>query len=124
MIVLIHGPSKTTASSYLMTGTAADTEKTTDLISSRLRLHALNTGRQPRVQTALRLLKQLLFRYGGHIGAYLVLGGVDLIGPHLYTVHAHGSTDKLPYVSMGSGNLAAMATFEVGFKPGRFIYAF
>lgn len=100
------------------TGTAADTEKTTDLISSKIRLHSLNTGRQPRVQTALRMLKQMLARYGGHIGAYLVLGGVDLTGPHLYTVHAAGSTDKLPYVSMGSGSLAAMATFETGFKPG------
>ena len=41
--------------------------------------------------------------YQGHIGAYLVLGGVDTTGPHLFTVHAHGSTDKLPYVSMGEG---------------------
>ena len=41
--------------------------------------------------------------YQGHIGAYLVLGGVDSTGPHLFTVHAHGSTDKLPYVSMGEG---------------------
>ena len=42
-----------------------------------------------------------LFSYQGHIGAYLVLGGVDSSGPHLFTVHAHGSTDKLPYVTMG-----------------------
>ena len=40
-------------------------------------------------------------RYQGHIGAYLVLGGVDITGPQLFTVHAHGSTDKLPYVAMG-----------------------
>lgn len=40
-------------------------------------------------------------RYQGHVGAYLVLGGVDSTGPHLYTVHAHGSSDKLPYVTMG-----------------------
>lgn len=42
-----------------------------------------------------------LCRYQGYIGAYLVVGGVDSTGPNLYTVHAHGSTDKLPYVSMG-----------------------
>ena len=46
-----------------------------------------------------------LFSYQGHIGAYLVLGGVDSSGPHLFTVHAHGSTDKLPYVTMGKGNI-------------------
>jgi 20S proteasome subunit beta 2 len=34
----------------------------TQMISSELELHRLNTGRQPRVVTANRLLKQLLFR--------------------------------------------------------------
>ena len=75
---------------------------------------------QLRVTTALQLLKQYLYRcvsiacqccddvcggvasrYQGYIGAYLVLGGVDITGPQLFTVHAHGSTDKLPYVAMG-----------------------
>jgi 20S proteasome subunit beta 2 len=45
-----------------------------------------------------------------------VLGGVDGTGPHLFTIHPHGSTDKLPYVTMGSGSLAAMAVFESGWK--------
>ena len=39
-------------------------------------------------------------------------------GPALYTVYPHGSTDKLPYVTMGSGSLAAMSVFEDGFKMG------
>ncbi len=64
------------------------------------------------------MLKQHLFRYQGHIGAYLVVAGVDPTGVGLYTVHAHGSTDKLPYVTMGSGSLAAMAVFETGWKQG------
>ena len=45
-----------------------------------------------------------------------MLGGVDATGPHLFTVHPHGSTDKLPYVTMGSGSLAAMAVFESEWK--------
>ncbi|RMZ80887.1 hypothetical protein DV737_g2736, partial [Chaetothyriales sp. CBS 132003] len=93
-------------------GTAADTEFTTALISSNLELHALSTGRAPRVVTVMTMLKQHLFRYQGHIGAYLVVAGVDPTGVGLFTVHAHGSTDKLPYVTMGSGSLAAMAVFE------------
>lgn len=56
-------------------------------------------------------------RYQGHIGAALVLGGVDITGPQLFTIHPHGSTDKLPYVTMGSGSLAAMAVFESSWKP-------
>ena len=63
------------------------------------------------------MLKQHLFKYQGHVGAYLVVAGVDPTGAHLFTVHAHGSTDKLPYVTMGSGSLAAMAMFETQWKP-------
>ncbi|KAK2803430.1 proteasome core particle subunit beta 2 [Onygenales sp. PD_10] len=98
-------------------GTAADTEFTTALISSNLELHALSTGRSPRVITCMTMLKQHLFRHQGHIGAYLVVAGVDPTGVGLFTVHAHGSTDKLPYVTMGSGSLAAMSVFETMWKP-------
>ena len=55
-------------------------------------------------------------RYQGHVSAALVLGGVDVNGPYLSTVAPHGSTDRLPYVTMGSGSLAAMAVFEAEYK--------
>jgi len=97
-------------------GTAADTEMTTRQISSQLELHRLNVGREPRVATACTLLKHMLFRYQGHIGAALVLGGVDPDGVHLYTISPHGYVAQLPYVTMGSGSLAAMAVFEQGFR--------
>lgn len=96
-------------------GTAADTEKTTELIASNLELLRLNTNSQSRVVTALTLLKRTLFKYQGHVSAALVLGGVDLHGPHLYSIFPHGSTQRLPYVTMGSGSLAAMAVFESRF---------
>lgn len=44
-------------------GTAADTEFTTALISSNMELHALSTGRKPRVVTAMTMLKQMLYQY-------------------------------------------------------------
>jgi len=97
-------------------GTAADTENTTELISSQLTLHRLATGRQSRVITSCTLLKNMLFRYRGHVSAALVLGGVDIDGPHLYTIYPHGSSDRLPYVTMGSGSLAAMSIFESEYK--------
>ncbi|XP_055383600.1 proteasome subunit beta type-7 [Condylostylus longicornis] len=98
-------------------GTAADTEMTTENISSQLELHRLNTGRQVPVVAANTLLKQLLFRYQGHVSAALVLGGVDKTGSYIYCIHPHGSTDKVPYSTMGSGSLAAMAVFEARWKP-------
>lgn len=93
-------------------GTAADTEMTTNMISSQLELLRLNTGREVKVATANTLLKRMLFRYQGYVSAALVLGGVDIDGPHIFSIHPHGSTDKLPYTTMGSGSLAAMAVFE------------
>jgi len=97
-------------------GTSADTESTTGLISSQLELHRMATGKQPRVVTACTMLKRMLFRYQGNVSAALVLGGMDCNGPSLYTVYPHGSTDSLPYVTMGSGSLAAMAVFEAEYK--------
>ncbi|KAM9967442.1 hypothetical protein ACTFIW_001526 [Dictyostelium discoideum] len=97
-------------------GTAADTESATALISSKLKLHKLSTGKQTRVITALTMLKQMLFKYQGHISAALILGGIDINGPSLHTIYPHGSTDQLPYVTMGSGSLAAMAVFEAKYK--------
>ena len=96
-------------------GTAADTEKTTELIASNLELLRLSTGTQSRVVTSLTLLKRLLYKYQGNVSAALVLGGVDVHGPHLYSIHPHGSTQRLPYTTMGSGSLAAMAVFETRF---------
>lgn len=91
-----------------------------------------------------------LASYQGYVSAALVLGGVDVTGPHLHTVswklfdtlkfvvlwHAgflfsfvfgwiinlqvypHGSTDTLPFATMGSGSLAAMAVFESKYREG------
>jgi 20S proteasome subunit beta 2 len=87
-----------------------------ELIASNLELLRLSTGTQSRVVTSLTLLKRMLYRYQGHVSAALVLGGVDIHGPHLYSIHPHGSTQRLPYTTMGSGSLAAMAVFESRFE--------
>ncbi|KAL0692583.1 hypothetical protein Bca4012_059763 [Brassica carinata] len=88
------------------------------MVSSQLRLHRYQTGRDSRVITALTLLKKHLFSYQGHVSAALVLGGVDITGPHLHTIYPHGSTDTLPFATMGSGSLAAMSVFEAKYKEG------
>lgn len=97
-------------------GTAADCDQVGDMMASQLTLLRLNTGEPTRVVCALTRLKRFLFRYQGYVGAYLVLGGVDDDGSHLHTVWAQGSTSTLPYVTMGSGSLAAMSIFEAEFK--------
>jgi len=94
-------------------GTAADTEMVTRMIASQLELHRLNSNGVPvRVACAERLLSDHLFKYQGHVGAALIVGGVDRTGNYLCMIYPHGSVDYLPFVTMGSGSLAAMAVFE------------
>lgn len=95
-------------------GTAADTAKTTELISSQLTLLEMNTKTKSRLATACTLLKRLLFRYQGNIGAALIVGGCDLNGPQVYHIYPHGSTSKQPFTTMGSGCVAAMSVLETG----------
>merc|ERR1711972_337536 len=97
-------------------GTAADLEHTTQLMESQMELLRMATGTQPRVCTVVRRLSSMLFKYQGYIGCALVLGGVDVTGPHLYQIYPHGSTDMLPFTTMGSGSLAAMTVLETGDK--------
>ncbi|XP_072492199.1 proteasome subunit beta type-10 [Notamacropus eugenii] len=98
-------------------GVAADAEMTTQIMASNMELHALSTGRKPRVATVSRMLRQMLFRYQGHIGASLIVGGVDITGPHLYSVHPHGSYSHLLFTAMGSGQGPAISVLEDRFKP-------
>lgn len=98
-------------------GTAADTQKTTDLLSSNLTIFSMNSQRNPRMVMAVNILQDMLFRYHGQIGASLILGGVDITGNHLYTVGPYGSMDKVPYLAMGSGDLAALGILEDRFRP-------
>uniref|UniRef100_G1MGT5 Proteasome 20S subunit beta 10 n=1 Tax=Ailuropoda melanoleuca TaxID=9646 RepID=G1MGT5_AILME len=55
--------------------------------------------------------------YRGHVGASLIVGGVDLMGPQLYSVHPHGSYSRLPFTALGSGQDAALAVLEDRFQP-------
>lgn len=99
-------------------GTAADTDYVTRMVASDIELHRLEADAdQVPVITAMTLIKRYLFQYQGHVSAALILGGCDKSGAHLYTIAPHGSVDALPYVTMGSGSLAAMAVFEARYKP-------
>jgi len=99
-------------------GTAADTTNTCAAVSRQLDLLRMDMhAKESKVVTAVTLFKRKLFPYQGHISAALVLGGCDSQGAHVYQIYPHGSTSKLPYTSMGSGSLAAMAVLESTWKP-------
>jgi 20S proteasome alpha/beta subunit len=86
------------------------------MLSANLRLLELNTERRARVISAIRLAKQHLFKYMGYVGAYLLVGGVDATGPHLYDVSANGTSMSKPYAASGSGSYAAVTVLERDYK--------
>jgi 20S proteasome subunit beta 2 len=86
------------------------------MLSANLRLQELNSGRKARVITAVKMAKQHLFQYQGYIGAYLLIGGYDFTGPHLYMVSANGTDIHLPFHADGSGSYNAMAVLERDYK--------
>jgi len=97
-------------------GTAADCDQVTRMIASQIALLELNSGRSCRVATVTRILKQYLYRYQGYIGAALIIGGIDALGPHLYELHPRGNVTEAPYLTMGSGSLAGVAVLERDLK--------
>ncbi|KAL0225640.1 hypothetical protein P9112_012964 [Eukaryota sp. TZLM1-RC] len=100
-------------------GTAADCDKITELGAAVLTKHSLDTSRPPRVISAVTFFRQRLWQHQGHIGAALIIGGHDPVdGPSLYEVHPHGSYWSCPFVTMGSGSLAAMSILESHWKEG------
>jgi 20S proteasome subunit beta 2 len=97
-------------------GTAADCDHVTEMIKRELELHRLNTHSENRVQMASSRLSQHAFKYGGHVGTHLIVGGYDVKGPQLIEVSNDGNMYALPYLTLGSGSLAAMAIMESQYK--------
>lgn len=56
------------------------------------------------------------FKYGGQIGTHLIVGGFDCKGPQLIECSNDGNMFAAPYLTLGSGSLAAMAILETYYK--------
>ena len=93
-------------------GTAADCDHVTESMKRELELHRLNTHSESRVKYATARLSWNAFRYGGHLGTHFIIGGVDCKGPTLIEVDNSGCQVPMPYITMGSGCLAAMGILE------------
>jgi 20S proteasome subunit beta 2 len=85
-------------------------------------LERLNSGRDTRIATAVTRVTQKLFRYGGNIGAYLIMGGIDSKGPHVVYIHAGGNHSYLPFIAMGSGSLNCIAVLESEYRDGMNVF--
>ena len=87
-----------------------------EMLKRQLELHRLNTHTESRVQMAALRLTSHAFKYGGHIGTHLNVGGVDVKGPQLIECSSDGNMFANPYLTTGSGSLAAMAILETHYR--------
>jgi len=97
-------------------GTSADIQFLTKSVSNQLIYQKLLFGRQTDLGTTSSYFKRVLFEAKGVLSCAIILGGKDLDGTHLYTIHSQGATYNHPFCSMGSGSVAAIAVLERFFK--------
>jgi proteasome beta subunit len=98
-------------------GSLADAQRAVDILTAEARLYRVNIGRPMRVNSAARLLSNLLFstRYVPLIAQVLV-GGLDDSGPHVYSIDPFGSLTEEKVVSTGSGSPVAYGILEDKYK--------
>lgn len=59
-------------------------------MSSNLELQRFNSGRQTRMSAYVTSVTKLLYKYDGNLGAHLIAGGYDCLGPHLVMISGGG----------------------------------
>jgi proteasome beta subunit len=100
-------------------GSVADAQRAVDVLTTNAHLYKINLGRPMPVNSAARLLSNLLFsnRYVPLLAQVLV-GGVDGTGPHVFSIDPFGSLTEEKYVSTGSGSPVAYGILEDKYREG------
>ena len=100
-----------------ISGSVADAQRTVDILTVNAQLYRLNIGRPLPVNSAARLIANLLFsaRYAPLI-AQVLIGGVDDTGPHVFSLDPLGSLTEEKCVATGSGSPIAYGVLEDKYK--------
>eukprot|EP01063_Lacrimia_lanifica_P017585 TRINITY_DN24634_c0_g1_i1.p2 TRINITY_DN24634_c0_g1~~TRINITY_DN24634_c0_g1_i1.p2 ORF type:complete len:277 (+),score=109.98 TRINITY_DN24634_c0_g1_i1:52-882(+) len=100
-------------------GSASDTQNIVDLVSKYIRMLEINMGHPPPVETAARLMQQVLFHNRGGLSAGLIIAGWDPIrGGQVYALPSGGSKSRLPYTMGGSGSIFIYGWADATWKEG------
>jgi proteasome beta subunit len=99
-------------------GSVADAQKAVDILTTNARLYRINLGRPLPVSSAARLLSNLLFSVRGGLMAQVLVGGVDDLGSHVFSIDPFGSLTEEKCVSTGSGSPVAYGILEDKYREG------
>jgi len=99
-------------------GAVGDAQKVVDELRAEARLYKFNTGRPIRIKTLASLASILLFSARPFIFiVQMIVGGVDDIGPGLYTIDWFGTVTEEKYIATGTGTPVALGILESEYDP-------
>ena len=100
-------------------GTVADAQRVVDILTANAQLYKINLNRPIPVNSAARLVANLLFsaRYIP-LATQVLVGGIDETGPHVYNLDPYGSLTEEKSVSTGSGSPIAYGILEDKYREG------
>jgi proteasome beta subunit len=100
-----------------ISGGVADAQRAVDILKANAHLFRLNTNRPMPINSAARLVANLLFssRYAPLI-AQVLIGGMDNTGPHVFAVDPFGSITEEKCTATGSGSPVAYGVLEDKYK--------
>jgi proteasome beta subunit len=100
-----------------ISGGVADAQKAVDILKANAQLYRLNTNRPMPISSAARLVANLIFssRYAP-LMAFILIGGMDNTGPHVFSVDIFGSITEEKCTATGSGSPIAYGVLEDKYK--------
>ena len=100
-----------------ISGNVADAQRTVEILTVNARLYKLNIGRPLPVNSAARLIANLLFSTRlAPLIAQVLVGGVDDSGAHVFSLDPFGSLTEEKCVATGSGSPIAYGVLEDKYK--------
>ncbi len=107
-----------------ISGGVADAQRAVDILKANAQLYKLNTGRPMPINSAARLIANLLFSARmAPLLAQVLVGGIDDTGPHVFSVDPFGSLMEEKCVATGSGSPVAYGVLEDKYKEGLMVEA-
>ncbi len=102
-----------------ISGSVADAQVLVRWLQSQARIFYLNTEREPLISELVSLLSNVLHSYFKSLLPFIthfIVGGVDVLGPHIVFLDHAGSIQEEKYIATGSGSPIALGVLEDGYE--------
>jgi 20S proteasome subunit beta 1 len=98
-------------------GSSADTQAITDIVSYHLGFHQIETGEEPLVKSAAVVFKDICYNYRDQMSAGMIVGGWDAQkGGQVYAVPIGGMILRQPVAMGGSGSTYIYGYMDSAYK--------